>query len=239
MELLVASFIAGILTILAPCTLPLLPIIIGGTAEDKKNRWHLILMVGSLMVSVFVFTLLLRVSTEFIGTERIWERISGAIVIILGVLYLIPNLWEIVSIKLNLSTSTNKFLGKASQHSGKTRSVLVGAALGPVFNSCSPTYAFIVAITFQESFTAGIIDLTAYVIGLGLVIVAVAIGGQKLVAKLKWATDPKGGFKRSIGILFVTVGLLIFTGTVRDLQAWLIDSGVYDPISGIEESIRN
>ena len=74
---------------------------------------------------------------------------------------------------------------------------------------------------------------------LGLAIVAVAIGGQKLITRLKWATDPTGWFKRSIGILFVIVGILIFTGTVKDLQAWLIDTGVYDPISNIEESIRN
>lgn len=238
MELLIPAFLAGVLTILAPCTLPLLPIIIGGTAKEDKNKWQLPLMVGSLMISVFIFTLLLRISTEFIGTERIWERIAGSIVVILGVIYVIPDLWEKIALKLNISTSTNKLLGKASQHSGKSRSVLVGTALGPVFNSCSPTYAFIVAVTFQESFTAGVIDLTAYVVGLGLVIVAVAYGGQRLVDKLKWATDPKGWFKRTVGILFIVVGLLIFTGTIRDLQSWLIDSGVYKPISDLEESIR-
>jgi cytochrome c-type biogenesis protein len=238
MELLIPAFLAGILTILAPCTLPLLPIIIGGTAKEEKNKWQLPLMVGSLMVSVFIFTLLLRVSTEFIGTERIWERIAGSIVVILGFIYLIPDLWDRIAVKLNLSSSTNKLLGKASQHSGATRSVLVGAALGPVFNSCSPTYAFIVAITFQESFAAGVIDLTAYVIGLGLVIVAVAYGGQRLVNKLKWATDPKGWFKRSIGVLFIVVGLLIFTGAIRDLQAQLIESGVYEPISNLEEKLN-
>jgi cytochrome c-type biogenesis protein len=238
MELLIPAFLAGILTILAPCTLPLLPIIIGGTAKEEKNKWQLPLMVGSLMVSVFIFTLLLRVSTEFIGTERLWERIAGSIVVVLGFIYLIPDLWDRIALRLNLSSSTNKLLGKASQHSGASRSVLVGAALGPVFNSCSPTYAFIVAITFQESFAAGVIDLTAYVIGLGLVIVAVAYGGQRLVNKLKWATDPKGWFKRSIGILFIVVGLLIFTGAIRDLQAWLIESGVYEPISNLEEKLN-
>lgn len=238
MELLIPALLAGVLTILAPCTLPLLPIIIGGTVKEEKSKWQLPLMVGSLMISVFIFTLLLRISTEFIGTERIWERVSGSIVVVLGLLYVIPDLWEKIALKFNVSTSTNKLLGKASQHSGNSRSVLVGAALGPVFNSCSPTYAFIVAITFQESFAGGVVNLTAYVIGLGLSIIAVAYGGQRLVDKLKWATDPKGWFKRSVGVLFILIGLLIFTGTIRNLQAWLIDSGVYEPISELEESIR-
>ena len=65
MELLPISFIAGVLTILAPCVLPLLPIIIGGSLTEKSIKRPIIITV-SLALSIVLFTLILKVSTAFI-----------------------------------------------------------------------------------------------------------------------------------------------------------------------------
>ena len=64
MEFLILSLIAGALTVAAPCILPLLPVIIGGTAlqseSPKKAHWYRPLVIAaSLATSVVVFTLLL------------------------------------------------------------------------------------------------------------------------------------------------------------------------------------
>jgi cytochrome c biogenesis protein CcdA len=67
--LLPISFIAGILTILAPCVLPLLPIIIGGSLEEKSIRRPIIITL-SLAASIVVFTLILKVSTAFIDIPQ-------------------------------------------------------------------------------------------------------------------------------------------------------------------------
>ncbi|MBP7062265.1 hypothetical protein KBA84_05715 [Patescibacteria group bacterium] len=62
MGLYLAAFLAGILTILAPCVLPVLPIILGGGLVEGKIKRILIICL-SFIVSIVAFTLLLKVST--------------------------------------------------------------------------------------------------------------------------------------------------------------------------------
>ena len=59
------SFIAGILTILAPCVLPVLPVILAGSLTEKE-RWYPYLVTLSLALSIVIFTVLLKASTAFI-----------------------------------------------------------------------------------------------------------------------------------------------------------------------------
>ncbi len=73
MFLLIVSFLAGVLTIAAPCILPLLPVIIGGSLidsdKDKPERAWLrpVVITASLAVSVIVFTLLIKATTVLLG----------------------------------------------------------------------------------------------------------------------------------------------------------------------------
>jgi len=66
MILLIVSFIAGVLTILAPCILPLLPVVLGGAVSDAGNRRRPFIIIIALSLSVFIFTLLLKGSTALI-----------------------------------------------------------------------------------------------------------------------------------------------------------------------------
>ena len=71
MILLILSFFAGILTVFAPCILPLLPLIIGGSITgDEKQKYRPYIIIGSLVVSLIGFTLLLKASTLLIGADQ-------------------------------------------------------------------------------------------------------------------------------------------------------------------------
>ena len=88
MILLIISFLAGVLTALAPCILPLLPVIVGGSLEaagDSGSRRRMYTIVASLGASVVLFTLLLKASTALIGIPPyVWTWLSGSIVGFLG-----------------------------------------------------------------------------------------------------------------------------------------------------------
>ncbi|MBP9132237.1 cytochrome c biogenesis protein DipZ, partial [Candidatus Saccharibacteria bacterium] len=59
---------AGLLSVLAPCVLPLLPIIIGGSISgNKKDKKRPFIIAGSLAISLFLFTLLLKATTLLIN----------------------------------------------------------------------------------------------------------------------------------------------------------------------------
>ena len=71
------SFFSGILTVLAPCVLPLLPVILGGgLAGQSKKRPYVI--IASLILSLLLFTLLLKASTVLIDVDPIvWDYVAG------------------------------------------------------------------------------------------------------------------------------------------------------------------
>lgn len=236
MELLIVSFVAGVLTILAPCILPLLPVIIGGVASQQKDLRAPFIITASLAVSLFIFTLLLKAGTALLGIPTIvWQLISGGIIVAFGVIILFPSLWERVAAKLNIAS--NSLLAKASKKQGIGRHILVGAALGPVFSSCSPTYALILATVLPVSPAEGLLYLLAYVIGLSSVLLLVGLVGQQFVTKLGWASNPHGWFKRLLGIIFIAVGVAVIFGLDKQLQAFILESGLYDPIDALERTL--
>jgi len=241
-ELLIPAFIAGLLTILAPCILPLLPVIVGGTAvSGNKSKYTPLVITGSLMVSIIAFTLLLRTGSDFLGfsdlSDRTWQRISGGIILLLGVVLVFPQIWDQISARSGFQAASNRWLGKSAQQGGYGGSILMGAALGPVFTSCSPTYAFILFSILPRSYGEGVILLVAYTLGLALMLLGVAYIGKRFVDKIKWASNPQGLFRKLIGALFVLVGIAIITGFDKDFQTWWLEAGFYDPIADIETEL--
>lgn len=234
MLLLVTSFLAGVLTVLAPCILPLLPIIIGGTI-GKKGTKSVFVLVGSLGVSIIAFTLLLRASTIFIEVPpEFWTIFAGAIILAMGLVMLYPGLWERVSIRF--SNASKHALEEAGQQDGVKREILMGAALGPVFTSCSPTYALILATVLPASFLEGVFYTGVYVLGLSLVLFLIAFLGQRFTKKLRGLADPDGRFKKVIGMLFVLVGVAIIFGWDKQIEAFIIDQG-YFGVTALEENL--
>lgn len=76
MTLFLASFLAGILTILAPCVLPVLPVVLAGSLSEKQ-KWYPYLVILSLALSVVLFTVVLKASTVFIDIpQSFWKYLS-------------------------------------------------------------------------------------------------------------------------------------------------------------------
>lgn len=236
MEYLLLSLLGGVLTILAPCVLPLLPVIIGGSLTDK-NPWRPVVITGSLALSVVLFSLLLKASTALITIPpSTWKWLSGGIVLFFGLTLLFPHAWEVVSVKLNLGSKSQGALQKSSHRKGLLGMVLVGMALGPVFASCSPAYFLILGTVLQESWFWGVVNLIVYALGLSSVMLLVAITGQRFMGSLKKAADPKGLFKKILGGLFIIIGLGIIAGYDKKLEAWVIDQG-YFGVTELEERL--
>ncbi len=245
MTLFILSFVAGVLTVAAPCIFTLLPIIVGGSlarsGSDTTSNWRRPLIIAtSLVVSIVAFTLLLKVSTSLLGIPTIfWQLLSGLIIILLGINLARPGGWEVISSKLGLNTTSNKLLGLSLSKNGKTGDIITGAALGPVFASCSPTYAFLVASVIPSSLAEGVLYLSAYAFGLGGALLLVSYGGQSIVQKLGWLKDPESKFRKSVGIIFIIVGISVLFSLDKKLEANLLNAGWYDSIGNLEENLKN
>lgn len=228
MAFLIVSFIAGVLTVLAPCILPLLPVVIGSSAFGR-SRWTPYIVVLSLAISIILFTFILKVSTAFVTVPPyVWTYLSGGILVLFGLTLVLPQLWEKIPGLSKLSAGSNKLVGSGYQKKSFLGDVLIGAALGPVFSTCSPTYFVILASVLPVSFALGTLYIFTYILGLSLMLLLIAIVGQRFADRLTGVADSRGYFKRGIGILFFVLGLLIATGSDKKIQIAILDSGFFD-----------
>ncbi len=225
---LFTSFLAGVLTAMAPCVLPVIPVVVSGSISSReKNRPYIV--IGSLFVSIVLFTFLLKASTSLLGIPVwIWSVLSGLIVILFGVSLLYPNLWTAIEAKIGLYKKSNLALGQGYKKKGFWGAVLVGAALGPVFSSCSPVYLLILSVVLPASFIKGLVYILAYVFGLCLVLLLITKFGQRLIKKLNWLEDPNGKFRKGLGIVLVVVGFIVIFGLEKSFQTWLIENNIYN-----------
>lgn len=229
----------------APCVLPLLPVIIGGSlvrggsgkavAKDRKRP---LVICASLVVSIVIFTLLLKATTSLLGVPQgVWSGISGLIVMLLGLTFALPKAWERLSARINLSGKGGRLLARTNKTQGYGGDVLLGAALGPAFNSCSPTYALIVATILPASFAEGFAYLLAYAAGLAGALLMVVFLGQGIVRRMGWLANPHGRFRQSMGVLLVAVGIAVVFGVDRDIQTFVLEQGWYDPVANFERQL--
>ncbi len=238
MTLLLISFVAGILTVLAPCILPLLPVILGRSLSDpavSKRRLCIVLM--SLGASIILFTLLLKASTLFINIPQdFWKFISGGIIFLFGLIMVFPSLWECISFIGNISRSSNKILTKGYKKDSVWGDVIIGASLGPIFSACSPTYFIILATVLPAMPILGLVYLFVYVFGLCLALIFMALVGQRIMVRLGTFSDPRGWFKRIMGVIFILVALAIVSGYDKKLQIQLLDAGFFD-VTKVEQKL--
>lgn len=251
MLLVLGAVVAGMLTTLAPCVLPLLPVIVGRTVVPPEPAAEpaaagrggapvvvrrttglpqALAVTAGLGASVVVFTLLLKGTTAFIGVPReAWQVVSGGVLVAVGATQVRPDLWDAVSGRLGLNARAAGGLAAARKRRGLTGDVLTGAALGPVFSSCSPLYAYVVVTVLPASFGQGLVLLLAYTAGLCAVLLAIAVFGRRAVVRLRWAADPHGRVRRLLGLVLVGVGVLILTGADHAVQTWLVEHSPIRP----------
>ncbi|HIA91878.1 TPA: cytochrome c biogenesis protein CcdA [Candidatus Saccharibacteria bacterium] len=243
MTQLIISFVAGVLTVLAPCVLPLLPVILGGSVTaasepSKPNLKRPLVITGSLVLSIVAFSILLRSTvSSFSISDQTLQIFSGTVVVLFGLSFAVPKLWEWVALKTKFYQKSTGFFSKSTAKKSKYSDAILGLSLGPVFTSCSPTYFLIVGPLIANNFAEGLLNLIVYSIGLAGTLLLIAIGGQKIANKLGWLTNPNGKFPKILGVIFIIVGLMILFGIDKEIQEYILEQGWYDPIGNFEQGL--
>jgi cytochrome c-type biogenesis protein len=244
MTFFLIAILAGVLTILAPCIFPLLPVVVGASettsSSKKKISPRALRVISALAVSVILFTLLLKASTLLITIpESFWSWFSGGILVLLGVIMIAPDLWARFPGIQKIAQLSNRKLGEGYQKKSRTGDYIMGFALGPVFTTCSPTYLFIIATILPASFGIGLVYLFGFTLGLTVSLLAVAYFGQRLVDYFVKNNSQSERVKKVFGIVILLVGIMIITGYDKKFQTWVLDSGYGATILFEERLIRS
>lgn len=244
MELLPVSFLAGVLTVLAPCVLPVLPVILGRSVGGKTDLKRPLVIIFASIVAIFIFTLLFK---SAVGVFAIYDNtlqiISGVILTVFGIFTLFPEAWEKLVHVIGLSSISQKATQAAGEQEQKSEagwiasSIILGLALGPIFTSCSPTFGLIIATVLPQDFWTGVLNLVVYCLGFALILFAIAALGQRAVASLRWAANPNGWFRKFLGVMFIVLGLLIATGLMKEIETILVSSDIFSGLINFEAGL--
>lgn len=223
--LIVPSFIAGMLTFLAPCTLPLVPAylaFIGGVAPSEaldrnasRSIRRKVLANGALFVLGFsaVF-IILGVVAGLLGVlfapYQLWlSRIGGVVVIAFG-------LFMLGALKIPFLDREFKLRSGANAKSGPWRSLILGASFSMGWTPCVGPILGSVLILAGTSGTAlsGAALLTVFSLGLAVPFLAVAYAAgyaEAALARLAPLTRAIGVIG---GLFLIGIGFLLITGSM-------------------------
>ena len=223
--LLWLSFIAWVLTVLAPCVLPILPVIVWWwVVNGRKSRPRVIIL--SFAISVLIFTLILQflVSQLWLRPDTL-TKAAAVILIVFWLLLLFPAAWQWLMHVTWVEKATNK--AQQTDATGVRWDIVLWWVLWPVFNTCSPTYAILVANILPASFLWWLTNIIAYIVWLSLVLFLITRWWRKIITKLKRAANPKWRFKKVVAIILILVWTAIMFGREKDLETWLIENELF------------
>lgn len=219
MLIIFISFLAGIVTVASPCVLPVLPVVLGSSiAGEGKYRPYFVCL--GLALAVTAFTLLLKSSVACANiSPDVLRYISAALVALVGISFLFPDLWTAISEKIGFDSASQKGITGAGERSGILGALLSGMALGPVFASCSPVYAILIStVLTSDDISQGALAVGAYSIGLSLALLLIALLGRSAVKKMGFLAKRDGYFRKTVGILLLVMAILIALDLTLQLQ---------------------
>ncbi|QQR38513.1 cytochrome c biogenesis CcdA family protein [Devosia rhizoryzae] len=214
------AFLAGVITVLSPCVLPLLPIILSSGAQEGRAR-PIGLIVG--FVGAFTAaTLALSYLVRSLGVPPDLNRIlAGAVLILLGLVLAVPFLHR----------SFERFAGVIASRtpvpqngSGFGGGLAIGAGLGLAWSPCvGPIMASVITLALNQQVDAGALAVTlAFSLGTALPMAAIMLGGRQITRRLAWFQANAGRIQQVLGALLVLTGLAIFLGWDRQIQILLL-----------------
>ena len=207
--LLVVAFLAGLITSLSPCVLPVLPILLAGSATGGRRRPYL--LVAGLVTSFTLVTLLGAALLDALGLpEDLLRNLGIAMLFLVAATLAWPRLGHWLERPLYGLTRR-----RAGDEAG---AFVVGLSLGVVFVPCAGPVLAAVSVLAATSAVSGRLAATllAYALGAALPMLAIAIGGRRVAAALR----PRWLRPALAGVVAVTA-LAIALGEDRRFQTFV------------------
>ncbi|HEV2339655.1 MAG TPA: cytochrome c biogenesis protein DipZ [Patescibacteria group bacterium] len=237
--LLLFSFLAGFVTILAPCIWPVLPIVLSSSLARGHQR-PLGITLG-VILSFTIFTLSVSSLVRLFHLDPNVLRIFAvSIIIFLGLTMIIPPLTTKFELFLSRLSNTIGQNAANKQGSGFLPGFITGLSLGIVWSPCAgPILATIAALaaTGQVSFQVVLVTL-AYVTGAGIPLFAFAYGGQQFMTKARGMNKYTGRVQQVFGVIMILAAIAIFTNYDQTLQLQLLNEfpALGTAVNGFENS---
>ncbi|TXN28189.1 cytochrome c biogenesis protein CcdA [Methylobacterium sp. WL19] len=227
------AFLAGILSVLSPCVLPLLPLVLGAAAAEHRLG-PAALAVG-LALSFVINGLFVATVGFAIGLDAGIFRTGAAIMLILvGLILTVPAAQTRLAVAAGPMSdwTENRFGGFST--AGLPGQFGVGLLLGAVWSPCVGPTLGAASLLASQGRDLGVVALTMLLFGLGAALPLLLIGTLSREVLMRWRNRMIGlgkGLKVTLGLILIVTGMTIVagydkvleTGLVNASPAWLTD----------------
>ena len=220
--LLLFAFLAGVVTIISPCVLPVLPILLSTSTSGGRSR-PLGIVLG-LAATFTAATLAVTAAAQVLALPTVWLR-TGAIIMlgVFGLTLLVPALGERFE---RLLAPLTRIGASHPRQGGFSVGLIVGAGLGLLWAPCAgPIMASVIGLTATAGITTQAVAITlAYSLGAALPMLAVAYGGRGLATRARKLGSRTNLVKQMFGALTVVACVALFLGADTALQTFTLRS---------------
>jgi cytochrome c biogenesis protein CcdA len=220
------AFVAGTLSVLSPCVLPLLPIVLGTAASE--HRLGPVALAAGLAISFTAIGLFVATMGFAVGLDTgVFRVVSAVLLIAVGVVLLVPKLQEQFALA---AAPVGNWAGSYAD-SFTPGSLFgqfgLGLLLGAVWSPCVGPTLGAASVLAAKGENLGQVALTMLAFGIGAALPLMLLGLLSREAMMRWRgrmmeTGKVG--KTLLGVLLVTVGLLVATNADKRLETLLVDA---------------
>ena len=219
------AFAAGALTILSPCVLPLVPVVLGSAAQ--RHRFGPLALAAGLVIAFTLVGFAVAAFGAAFGLDNlIVRRIGAAALLVVGLVLMVGRLQDRLAM---LSAPLAAWVGE--RQAGLDRHGLVGQAgigalLGVVWSPCvGPTLGAATALAADgKSLGQAAITMLAFGLGIAVLLLAMATLTRSFLTRWRGGLMSVGkGGKLALGGLLAVIGIMILSGTDRRLEAAILN----------------
>jgi cytochrome c-type biogenesis protein len=223
---LIFAYIAGLLTLINPCVIPVLPIVLA-SALNAGRKGPLALALG-LTISFVAFGMFITIIGYSLGvTQESLADIGAIIMIMFGLILLVPALSRrFESATQGVAGAANKqMLGlNLNRFSGQ---FFGGILLGAVWSPCiGPTLGGAIALASQgESLAWAALIMLFFALGVSTLILGLSWGAQSALRSRTQAMKALASRSKPIlGLVFIAVGVMILTKFYHIIEKWAVQN---------------
>jgi len=219
------AFLAGLLSILSPCVLPLLPIVLGTAASEHKLGPAA--LAGGVTVSFVLIGLFIATVGFSIGLDgEVFRKAAAGMMVGLGLVLMMP------SLQMNLASAGGPISNWADQRingiqsRGLAGQFGIGLLLGAVWSPCVGPTLGAASVLAAQGTSLGQVSLTmvAFGVGAALPLVAVGLVSRRIMARWRDRLLKGGkGAKTALGLFLAILGFMILTGVDKRIETLLVD----------------
>jgi cytochrome c-type biogenesis protein len=219
------AFIAGALSVLSPCVLPILPIVLGAAAS--KHKLGPVALAAGLSISFVIVGLFVATIGYSLGISGdTFRSIAAVLILAIGAILMLPSLQARLAVVSGpIAVWTDQRFGD-SRGDGLSGQFGIGVLLGAVWSPCVGPTLGAASLLAAQGRDLPQVGMTMFAFGLGAAAPLLALGLVSREAMVRWRNQlmaASQGAKVALGALFIAIGLLVLLGLDRKVEALLVD----------------